>query len=82
MIVPAEAVIFDERGLSVAVAADGRAHLRRIELAADEGAQVDVRQGLNAGERVILNPPIDIADGMTINATDADAERDRKVATQ
>jgi len=82
MIVPAEAVIFDEHGLSVAVAADGRAHLRRIELAADDGAQVDVKQGLNAGERVILNPPIDIADGMPINAVDADTDGDRKVATQ
>ncbi len=81
-IVPAEAVIFDERGLSVAVFADGKAHLRHIELAADNGVQVEIKQGLNAGERVILNPPVALADGMRVKATDADAAEDRKVATQ
>jgi RND family efflux transporter MFP subunit len=82
MIVPAEAVIFDERGLSVAVFADGKAHLRHIELAADDGAQVEVKQGLTAGERVILNPPIGIADGMEVKAIDANGGRDQKVAAQ
>jgi RND family efflux transporter MFP subunit len=74
MIVPAEAVIFDERGLSVAVAASGRAHLRHIELEADDGAEIEVKQGLDAGDRVILNPPIDIADGMPIKAGDGDGQ--------
>jgi hypothetical protein len=60
MIVPTEAVIFDDRGLSVAVAADGKAHLRHVEL----GAEVDVKQGLNAGDRVIVNPPIGMTDGI------------------
>lgn len=79
MIVPAEAVIFDERGLSVAVVFDGKARLRHIELAADNGAEVEVKQGLNPDERVILNPPIDIADGMPVNAN---ARKDQEVATQ
>lgn len=82
MIVPAEAVIFDEHGLSVAVVSDGKARLRHIELAADNGAEVEVKQGLNPDERVILNPPIDIGDGMPVNATDANAQKDQKVATQ
>jgi RND family efflux transporter MFP subunit len=82
MIVPAEAVIFDDRGLSVAVAADGKAHLRHIELAADNGADVEARQGLSAGDRVILNPPIGITDGMPINVDNADAKRGEKMARQ
>lgn len=80
--VPAEAIIFDAHGLSVAVASDGKARLRHIELAADNGAQVDVKQGLNAGERVILNPPVDLGDGMPVNATDANDGEDQKVATK
>ncbi|KWV52841.1 RND transporter [Bradyrhizobium macuxiense] len=67
-IVPSEAVIFDERGLSVAVVVDGIARLRHVELAADDGAQVEIKQGLNSGDRVILNPPIGIADGQPVNA--------------
>ncbi len=80
IIVPAEAVIFDERGLSVAVAANGAAHLRHIELAVDDGAQVEVKRGLDAGQRVIVDPPIGLADGMSIKAINADAEGDEKVA--
>lgn len=82
MVVPAEAVIFDERGLSVAVFTDGKLHLRHIELAADNGAQVEVKQGLNAGEYVVLNPPVTITDGMPVNANGANSGTDRKVATQ
>jgi RND family efflux transporter MFP subunit len=74
IIVPAEAVIFDEHGLSVAVADGGRAHLRHIQLEADNGAEVEVKEGLNAGERVILNPPIDISDGMPIKADGANGQ--------
>jgi RND family efflux transporter MFP subunit len=69
--VPAEAIIFDRNGLSVAVVEDGKARIRRIELAADDGAQVDVKQGLRPGDRIILSPPVNLSDGMPVTATDA-----------
>jgi RND family efflux transporter MFP subunit len=66
-IVPGQALIFDQNGLSVAVEQDGALHLRHVELARDDGAQVEVRNGLAAGDRIILNPPIDIRDGMRVH---------------
>jgi hypothetical protein len=41
-------------------------HLRSIVLGRDDGTAVEVLQGLNADDRVIINPPDSIADGMTV----------------
>jgi RND family efflux transporter MFP subunit len=61
--VPSQAVIFNQDGLKIAVLSDGKVELRKIELEFDNGATVDVRAGLKAGDKVILNPPANIADG-------------------
>ncbi len=68
IIIPSQAVIFNRNGLSAAVYSDGQAHLRRLDLLRDDGAQVEVRAGLNPGDRIILNPPVNIRDGMRVQA--------------
>ncbi len=67
--VPSEAVIFDKDGLSAAVYENGKARLRRLDLEADDGAQVEVRAGLNPGDQLILNPPVGLSDGMRVATT-------------
>jgi RND family efflux transporter MFP subunit len=64
VIVPAQAVIFDHDGLSAAVLRDGRIHLQHLDVAADDGAQVEVRAGLNPGDPLVLNPPVGVVEGM------------------
>jgi RND family efflux transporter MFP subunit len=66
VLVPSEAVIFNKDGLSVAVVADGHAAIRHLDVLADDGAQVEVRAGLQPGDRVILNPPVNLEDGMRV----------------
>jgi RND family efflux transporter MFP subunit len=66
LIVPADAVIFNSDGLQVAVAADGVAHLHKITVARDLGTQVEVRDGVEAGDQVILRPTVDLADGSKV----------------
>ena len=61
-------MILNANGLSAAVYNDGQAHLRRLDLLRDDGAQVEVRAGLNPGDRIILNPPVNIRDGMRVQA--------------
>ena len=68
IIVPSQALILNANGLSAAVYNDGQAHLRRLDLLRDDGAQVEVRAGLNPGDRIILNPPVNIRDGMRVQA--------------
>jgi RND family efflux transporter MFP subunit len=66
ILVPSQAVIFDKDGLSAAIYENGEAHLRRLDVEADDGAQVAVRAGLNASDQLILNPPIGLVDGMRV----------------
>ncbi len=64
---PTQAVIFGSDGLSAAVVEDGRIAIRHLDVAADDGAQVQVRAGVKDGDRVILNLPVDLSPGMKVN---------------
>jgi RND family efflux transporter MFP subunit len=66
MIVPADAVIFNENGLHVAVVENGTAHLQKINIARDFGKEVEVHDGVKPGDQVILNPMVDLADGAKV----------------
>ncbi|MDR3490335.1 MAG: efflux RND transporter periplasmic adaptor subunit [Bradyrhizobium sp.] len=68
MIIPSDAVIFDENGLHVAVVKNGTAHLQKIAIARDFGTEVEVHDGVKPGDQVILNPMIDLADGSKVTA--------------
>jgi RND family efflux transporter MFP subunit len=64
--IPSQAVIFNQDGLKIAVVSEGKVELRKIDLEFDSGATVEIRAGLKAGERVILSPPANMADGMRV----------------
>lgn len=63
---PSQAVIFNKDGLNAAVVVDGKVQFRKLELEADNGADVEVRDGLKPGERVILSPPVNLVNGMPV----------------
>jgi RND family efflux transporter MFP subunit len=69
VLIPSQAVIFNTDGLSAAVVSNGKVELRKLELEADNGADVEVRIGLRPGDRVILSPPANIADGMRVQTS-------------
>jgi len=66
LIVPGEAVIFNREGMQVAVVEDGATRFRKIAVVRDFGTEVEVTEGVKAGEKVVLNPPVDLADGETV----------------
>jgi RND family efflux transporter MFP subunit len=63
LIVPASAIVFNDNGLSVLVAENGVVHAHKITETRDLGTEVEVDNGVKAGDEVVLNPPIDLADG-------------------
>ncbi len=63
LIVPASAIIFNQNGMQVAVVENGVAHLRKIAITTDYGTEVEVNQGVKNGEQIILQPPVNLADG-------------------
>jgi RND family efflux transporter MFP subunit len=68
LLLPADALIFNRDGLQVAVIEDGVAHVRKISIGRDLGKEVEVRDGLKAGDQVILNPSVDLAEGSKVEA--------------
>ena len=63
-IIPAEALIFNRNGQQVLVVEDDKAHLRKVEAGTrDFGASVEAASGVAAGDKVVLNPLVDLSDG-------------------
>ena len=65
--VPASALIFDARGLTVAtVGADNRVALKAVTIARDLGRVIEIGSGLTPQDRVIENPPDGISNGAEV----------------
>ena len=66
---PSDAIIFNARGVRVAVVQSGVVHLREVDIARDLGTEVEVRNGVEQGENVILNPSVDLIEGARVKVT-------------
>ena len=67
--VPASAVITDAHGIHVATLdGNGEAHLVPVVLGLDNGREIDLVEGLEGGEQVIVDPGADVTDGMRFEA--------------
>jgi RND family efflux transporter MFP subunit len=66
LIVPSEAIIFNRNGLSVAVVENDTARIRNVTVVRDFGTSVEVSEGVAAGDKVIMNPQVDLADGRKV----------------
>ena len=65
--VPAEALVFNQKGTQVAVARDdGRAEWRAVHVKRDFGRSIELDTGLSGDERIVLGPPADLRDGQRI----------------
>lgn len=64
--VPSAAVRRDEGQSYVFMAAAGRATRRGVQVGRTSGADVEIRSGLSAGDRVIVNAPEGVTDGSAI----------------
>jgi HlyD family secretion protein len=81
VLIPADALLFNADGLRVATVDDaGRVHLRKVSIYRDYGTKLELREGLQGGERVALSPPADIAEGQQVKvaAQPADAKAEAK----
>jgi RND family efflux transporter MFP subunit len=70
MIIPADAIIFDENGQRVAVVENGTVHMQKITVARDFGTEVEVHDGVKPGDQVILNPMVNLAEGSKVAVRD------------
>jgi multidrug efflux pump subunit AcrA (membrane-fusion protein) len=75
VILPVNTLIFQTDGLQVAtVDPNGHVVLKHIEISTDFGKKVRVDQGIQPGERIILNPPDSLYAGQRVEMVDANLQ--------
>jgi RND family efflux transporter MFP subunit len=66
------ALIFRAQGMQVAlVGDDNKVQLRPVKVGRDYGNTIEILSGIKATDRVIVNPPDSIADGMSVQVAPA-----------
>ena len=71
LLVPSEAIIFGRDGLQLAVVDNGSVRLNAVSVVRDMGTTLEVNDGVKAGDQVILNPSVDLAQGSRVNVAAA-----------
>ncbi len=77
IVVPTEAIVRDERGTSVFIAANDTsgtvAQRREVELGPDAGATVVLRSGVQPGDKIIVSGASELAEGERVRITETRA---------
>jgi multidrug efflux pump subunit AcrA (membrane-fusion protein) len=68
VIVPGDTIITHANGTSVALVRNNSVHLQPVVLGRDYGAQTEIREGLQEGDLVIVNPGDTAREGATVTA--------------
>jgi RND family efflux transporter MFP subunit len=64
--ISADAIIFNESGLQVAVVENGVVRLRTVTVLRDLGKELEVVSGIKQSDQLILNPAVDLIDGSKV----------------
>ncbi|ACB96446.1 efflux RND transporter periplasmic adaptor subunit [Beijerinckia indica] len=76
VVVPSEALIFNQHGLHVAVLGpDNRIVLRPVTIYRDFGQTVELNDGLEGHEKIVLSPPAILADGSKVDVVPNENEK-------
>jgi RND family efflux transporter MFP subunit len=70
MSIPSNALLFRAQGLQVAIVRNGTVHLQRVTIGSDQGATVEISNGLQASDEIVLNPSDSIAEGNQVLVAD------------
>ncbi len=67
VVIPAESLVFNQRGTQVALANDDdTVRWRTVHIQRDLGTTIEVNQGLEGGEQLVMSPPADLRDGQKL----------------
>jgi len=70
LLVPASALAIQAEGPRVAVVVGNKVRWAPIQIGRDLGKEIEIATGVVPGDRLVLNPPDDLAEGEEIRATD------------
>ncbi len=78
VVLPAETIVFNQNGLQVAAVQDDQVRFQTISIYRDFGKTFEVRDGVNGGEQIIMNPPPDLHDGQKVKIKEKPPEEQAK----
>jgi HlyD family secretion protein len=65
--VPSDALIFNQQGMQVAmIGKDDRVKMQKVDIYRDLGTSVELKAGLQGGEKLVIDAPPDLADGTKV----------------
>jgi RND family efflux transporter MFP subunit len=68
MVVPSAALIFRKEGMLIGTVVNGdKAHLAQVVIGEDDGASVQIVNGLSASDKVIQDPPDSLIEGQSVH---------------
>jgi RND family efflux transporter MFP subunit len=77
MSVPASALLFRNEAILLAtVDKDSRIQMKKIEIARDYGARVEIASGLSAADDIVRNPPESLTQGDAVNVVETDGVKE------
>ncbi len=81
-LIPVNTLIFRSQGLQVGVVQDGKIVLKTVIPGHDLGEQMEIVDGLNADDQVVLNPPDSLIAGQAVRVVNAMLPGDVKSAAR
>lgn len=66
LVVPGSALLVRKEGTMLAQVIDDKVKLALVEVGRDLGRELEITAGIKAGDRVVLNPPDDLSDGLSV----------------
>jgi membrane fusion protein (multidrug efflux system) len=70
MLIPVEALVMEKANASVFIVDNGKAKKKKIQIGFNDGANVEVSNGLAGSEQVILPGNLALADGAPVTITE------------
>lgn len=79
-VVPTNTLLFRSEGLRVALV-DGQqhVHLQPVTLGRDFGSTVEITEGLNDGDRIVLSPPDSLYEGQQVHIAEPNAAQKQRL---
>jgi hypothetical protein len=79
--VPSNTLLFRSEGLSVALVDNQQhVHLQPITLGRDFGSTVEVTEGLQDNDRIVISPPDSMYEGQQVNVSDDKSKPQQQAA--
>jgi HlyD family secretion protein len=75
VVIPSEALVFDQKGLhAVVLMPNNKVHMQPIKIYRDFGTSVELSEGLQGDEKIVLSPPATLIEGSPVEPVEPQPE--------